>query len=125
MFRIAKKFAFSASHTLALPGAHKCSRLHGHNYIVELTLGSADLDEHGFIVDYGELSSLNDFLNERFDHKHLNDVMDVEPTAENIAKTVFEFARSKWPQTAGVRVSETPNTWAEYAPNNSTAVADK
>jgi len=63
MYTIAKRFAFSASHTIGgVPPEHPCARLHGHNYEVEVILQSASLDAIGFVRDYGELSDLKGFL---------------------------------------------------------------
>ena len=114
MYRIAKSFHFSASHTLSLPPPHPCSRLHGHNYVVEVVLETERLDLRGFVVDYGELKQLRDFVDSTYDHRHLNDVVPFEPTAENLAEEIFRFAKSRWPQTVRVRLSETPATWAEF-----------
>ena len=115
MYRISKQFHFSASHILhGLPEGHPCSRLHGHNYVVELVLESDTLDERGFMADYGDLSPFGHMLDDKLDHRHLNDVFPFNPTAENIACSLFEWAKSHWPQVAAVRVSETPKTWAEY-----------
>jgi len=117
MFTITKEFHFSASHQLkGLSDSHPCSRLHGHNYIVELVLCSDILNEVGFVVDYLELKPLKDMLDESFDHQHLNDVLDVQTSAENIAKYLYQWAKTRWPQLKAVRVSETPKTWAEYRP---------
>ena len=69
MYFIGKAFAFSASHVLALGDGHPCSRLHGHNYLVEIELGSSDLDGRGFVVDYGELGELKELLDSRYDHR--------------------------------------------------------
>jgi len=62
MYAIGKAFTFSASHRLTLEEAHPCSRLHGHNYIVEIELCSGDLDRRGFVVDYRDLSELKAHL---------------------------------------------------------------
>lgn len=114
MFEITKQFSFQASHQLiGLPEEHPCGRLHGHSYRVEIVLASERLDERGFIVDYGELKPLKEMLDLHFDHRHLNDFIE-QPTAENIARTLYEFAKLRWPQTIAVRVSETSKTWAEY-----------
>jgi len=115
MYRITKRFEFSASHELkGLDSGHPCSRLHGHNYIVEIELTSEVLDETGFVLDYGKLRDFGRFIDEMFDHRHLNDVMDYQSSAENIAKLLFDWAKERWPQVSAVRVSETPKTWAEY-----------
>lgn len=107
---ITKSFAFSASHTLAgLPEGHQCARLHGHNYTVTLEL-AGDLDAAGMVLDYGKLSEFGRWLDDTLDHRHLNDVMDSNPTAENLAR--FIATTLPWPQVTAVTVSETPRTTA-------------
>jgi len=115
MFTIIKEFHFSASHQLeGLPEWHQCSRLHGHNYVVQIILSANTLNQVGFVVDYNELKPLKDFLDEKFDHRHLNDVLDFQTSAENIAHYLYHWAKPCWPEVVAVRVSETPKTWAEY-----------
>jgi 6-pyruvoyltetrahydropterin/6-carboxytetrahydropterin synthase len=92
------------------------SRLHGHNYVVEVVLAAEQLDAVGFVVDYGELKPLKQVIDSELDHRHLNDVLPGATTAEAIARFLFDRARALWPQTVVVRVSETPTTWAEYRP---------
>lgn len=118
MFRITKKFDFSASHQLtSLPDNHPCARLHGHNYIVKVELMATDLDEHGFVVDYRDLSELKTYIDNTFDHHHLNDVLGHDKTtAEILAKHFYDFCKSRWDMVSAVMVSETPKTWAEYRP---------
>lgn len=120
MYTITKRFNFSASHRLDhLPPDHQCARLHGHNYSVEVVVRSPCLDDRGFCgVDYGELAPFKAYLDENLDHRHLNDVLPVRPTAENLARFLFGEARKLSPFVVAVRVSETPRTWAEYwSPN--------
>ena len=117
MYRISKEFHFSASHQLAhLPADHQCARLHGHNYVVVVELASDQLNSDGFVRDYHELAALKHYIDDDFDHRHLNDVLTVPSTAENMARHFFDWCRARWPETAAVRVSETPKTWAEYRP---------
>ena len=121
MYRITKQFSFSASHRLDhLPEDHPCFRLHGHNYVVEVVLESAELNGDGFVRDYGELDTLKQFIDERLDHRHLDDELPegVISSAENIARHIYEFAAARWPEVAAVRISETPRTWAEYRPDS-------
>lgn len=120
MYRITKQFSFSASHRLDhLPEDHPCFRLHGHNYVVEVVLESDGLDEDGFVRDYNELSPLEEYIDEKLDHRHLDDALPqgMISSAENIARHLYDFAASRWPEVAAVRVSETPKTWAEYRPD--------
>ncbi|GAA2396330.1 6-carboxytetrahydropterin synthase QueD [Mycolicibacterium llatzerense] len=121
--RICKDFEFSASHVIAgLPESHKCARLHGHSYRVRVAVSGA-VDEVGFIIDYGELAWIRELIDTRLDHRHLNDVLAVNPTAENIAVWLAEQVCS-WLQSRPERqrirgveigVSETPTTWAIYS----------
>lgn len=122
-FTIAKRFSFSASHVLtAVPADHKCRRLHGHNYEVEIVCAAEGLDERGMVVDYFDLDPVKRFIDDSVDHRHLNDVLDGEPTAERLAAWLFESLGRALPAPAGervvsVRVYETPTTWAEYRPS--------
>lgn len=118
MYRITKEFHFSASHQLlGLPADHQCARLHGHNYVVVVELASAKLNAHGFVRDYAELHDLKRHIDEVFDHRHLNAVLsDDMVTAEKLAKYFYDWCRQRFPETAAVKVSETPKTWAEYRP---------
>lgn len=121
-FTIAKRFSFAASHVLtAVPDDHKCRRLHGHNYEVEVICGAPDLDGRGMVVDYLDLDPVKRFIDRTVDHRHLNDVLDGEPTAERLAWWLYEALEAELPgDVAGrlmaVRVHETPRTWAEYRP---------
>ena len=115
MYIITKEFEFAASHQLSgLPEGHKCGRLHGHNYRVEVVLQSPTLDDVGFVRDYGELKLLKIYIDNFLDHRHLNDILPDNPTAENLARYLYEMCAGWWPETSQVRVSETPKVWASY-----------
>ena len=115
MYEIRKQFEFSASHQLNdLPAEHQCARLHGHNYIVEVVLGGTELDRTGFIVDYGKLHFVKEYIDAFLDHRHLNDVLDCNPTAENMARILYTKFKPQYEHLIAVRVSETPKTWAQY-----------
>ena len=86
-YSISKEFNFSASHQLhGLREGHPCGRVHGHNYIVKVTLTGSNLDEHGFLLDYNDLKPFGAWLDDSIDHRHLNDVLSFQPTAENMAQ---------------------------------------
>ncbi|MGB0720228.1 MAG: 6-carboxytetrahydropterin synthase QueD [Bdellovibrionales bacterium] len=118
MFIISKQYHFSASHILhGLAADHPCSRLHGHNYIVEVELRSETLNAAGFVRDYRELDALKRYIDDDIDHRHLNDVLgENNTTAELLAKHFYEWCKSRWPEVSAVRVQETPKTNAEYRP---------
>ncbi len=115
-YTISKRFEFCASHQLAgLPEDHQCARLHGHNYSVELELSRPEVDEVGFVVDYGDLAPFKDLLEAKLDHRHLNDVLTFNPTAELVARWLFARAfHDLGLPVSAVRVYETPKTMAEY-----------
>lgn len=117
-YRIWKSFSFSAAHQLTgLPPDHQCARMHGHNYAVEVELGSEDLNGIGFVRDFGELGSFKKWIDAFLDHRVLNDVIpEMNPTAENLAKYLYERVGVEFPEVCAVRVQETPTSIAEYRP---------
>jgi 6-pyruvoyltetrahydropterin/6-carboxytetrahydropterin synthase len=137
MYTISKTFSACCSHVLTkVPPGHPCGRLHGHNYEFELVLQAPSLDERGFVTDYRDLDLFKRWIDEKLDHRHLNDALpkaigaavyaeppyDFEPTAENLAKALFDHVADPEQGFAGgqylvaVRVRETPKTCAEYRP---------
>ncbi|MEV0680143.1 6-carboxytetrahydropterin synthase [Actinosynnema sp. NPDC050436] len=118
MLIISKEFHFSASHVLhELPEGHQCGRMHGHNYVVviELSAPPDQLTRAGFVRDFGELGAVKSWIDDEVDHRHLNDVLgELNPSAEHIARWIFDQWKEKFPELSAVKVSETPRTWAEY-----------
>jgi len=84
--------------------------------VVELALAADTLNETGFVVDYNELISFKSLIDDRLDHRHLNDVLEGATTAESIAKYLYDHAKKLWPEVVSVSVSETPKTNAIYRP---------
>ncbi len=117
---IGKSFTFEASHQLhGLPAGHKCSRLHGHSYTVTIELTADQLVPPGFVTDFAELAPFKDHLADTYDHRHLNNVLDREPTVEHLATHLFAWCVEQLePALAGVRivsmrVQEGFGGWAE------------
>jgi 6-pyruvoyltetrahydropterin/6-carboxytetrahydropterin synthase len=107
MYRIVKKLHFSYGHRL-LGYEGRCAHPHGHNAEVELELQGEKLDEVGMLMDFGEISGLlATFIEPVFK-------MDVNPTAENIARLIFLKARELGLPVEAVRLWETPRACAEY-----------
>jgi len=90
--------------------------MHGHNYRVTVHLKSETLDEYGFVKDYKSLKNVKQFIDETLDHHHLNDCMKEFPTAENIARFLYERFKPQIPELYAVEVSETPQTSCIYEP---------
>ncbi|WP_342375005.1 6-carboxytetrahydropterin synthase QueD [Myxococcus stipitatus] len=109
---ISKEFTFEAAHRLPnVPPGHKCSRVHGHSYRIEITV-RGPVDPHfGWIVDFSELNTAWQALHAQLDHRLLNDVEGLEnPTSELLAAWVYErlsFPNFPAARVVKLRVSET------------------
>ncbi len=131
MYRIAKLIDFCYGHRL-MDYEGKCAHPHGHNGLVEIELESEGLDRRGMVVDFGDVKqAVKRWIDENLDHRMilrrddplaawLRDsgepmfVLDVNPTAENIARLIHEKARVAGLPVRAVTVWETPNSWASY-----------
>jgi 6-pyruvoyltetrahydropterin/6-carboxytetrahydropterin synthase len=131
MFRVTKQIDFCYGHRL-LNYDGKCRHLHGHNGRVEVHIETEKLDGRGMVHDFGEMKeAIKNWIDETLDHRmllHKDDplvpvlkqrgeafyVMEENPTAENIAKLVFEHARSKGLPVVRVVLWETPTSSASY-----------
>lgn len=116
MYKISKEFHFSASHVLhGLEPDHPCGRMHGHNYTVKVELAGPTLNNVGFITDYNDLGPIKRFIDNKMDHRHLNDVFpSMQPSAELLARELFELFKPDFPNLSAVEVKETPKTVARY-----------
>lgn len=99
-----------------------CARLHGHTYVVEVTVSGAQLAENGLLIDFQELKgALRDVL-ASVDHAYLNEVPpfdSVSPTGENIAVWVSGEVSRRLPpsvRVSSVTVYESENAWVTYEP---------
>lgn len=119
VYVIRKEWTFDAAHHLdGLPADHKCRRVHGHTYTVEVVFTADQLSDIGFVTDYGDLAPVKAYIDAHLDHRDLNEVLDVPPTAENLAGHLARWCRTHVEphvpgQLAGVIVKETPVTAAE------------
>lgn len=82
MFKVSKRMEIAGSHKLELDYESKCQNLHGHNWIVTVYVKAYSLDHNGMVIDF---TTLKKKIHDKLDHKHLNDVVNCNPTAENIA----------------------------------------
>jgi 6-pyruvoyltetrahydropterin/6-carboxytetrahydropterin synthase len=83
---------FASAHTLTgYPGA--CSRMHGHNWKVEVEVISGTLDQTGMALDFKRIKQAANEVGNKLDHQYLNDIPpfnQLNPTAENIAAWFFQ-----------------------------------
>ena len=104
-----KMFQFEAAHHLPhLPETHKCRRLHGHSFKVEIVV-AGDCDPRlGWLMDYAEIAEAFKPLWEQLDHRYLNEVVGLDnPTSENIALWIWGRLKPDLPLLAEVAVAET------------------
>jgi 6-pyruvoyltetrahydropterin/6-carboxytetrahydropterin synthase len=131
MFRVTREISFCYGHRL-LNYDGKCRHLHGHNGRAVLTLEAPQLDRLGMVMDFSEIKRIiSTWIDETLDHRmllHRDDpalpflrqhgepvfVMDVNPTAENIAKVIFDQARAQGLPVVEVRLWETDTSCATY-----------
>ncbi len=114
--RITQAFTFEAAHFLPrVPETHRCRRMHGHSYRIELTLEGPVDDDSGFVADFFDIEAAFAPLLARLDHHCLNDIEGLDnPTAEHIAVWIWTRLKAQVPLLASVRVFETPMSYAEY-----------
>ena len=147
--QITRRLEFDAGHRIPNHNS-QCKHLHGHRYAIEITLSgkvitTEGVSEQGMVMDFSDVKRIAkervvdawdhaflvyrgdravlDFLNTLPDHKTV--VMDVVPTAENLAKVAFDLLDSAYRDTYGndlklerVRLFETPNNWADHSRPN-------
>lgn len=131
MFKVTKHIEFCYGHRL-LNYDGQCRHLHGHNGRVEVDLETATLDPRGMVVDFADIKrTIKSWIDETLDHRMLLNradplvpvlrqqhegfyLLDENPTAENIAKLIFDYARSQGLPVVEVRLWETPSSFASY-----------
>jgi len=114
--RIGKEYEFCAAHRLPkVDENHKCYRLHGHNYKVEVEYRGEIAPKDGFCgnLDFADVDDQVKPVIARLDHQYLNDIPGLEnPTAENIAAYLLREINSTRSLFFSVKVWETPKCWA-------------
>jgi 6-pyruvoyltetrahydropterin/6-carboxytetrahydropterin synthase len=135
MYRVTEIVDFCYGHRL-LRYKGKCAHLHGHNGRVEIELASSTLNEQSMVADFSDIGRIvREWIDQNLDHRmvlHREDplaallkkhdeplfLMDVDPTAEAIARVIFEYALSQGLKVSKVRLWETPGSVASYAPSS-------
>jgi 6-pyruvoyltetrahydropterin/6-carboxytetrahydropterin synthase len=113
---IFKEFSFEAAHRLPyVPADHKCARLHGHSYRVEVHVEGPVADSLGWVRDFAELSRAMKPLIERLDHYYLNDIEGLEnSTSEVLARWIWDRLLPALPDLSQVVVRETCTSGCVY-----------
>lgn len=132
MFSVTRELTFCYGHRL-LNYDGKCRFLHGHNGRAIITLSGDRLDDLGMVMDFSKLKRVvGGWIDDTLDHKmllHRDDpvleylqrqgepihVLDVNPTAENIARLIFDYTRGQGFPVVEVKLWETESCYATYA----------
>lgn len=111
-----KEFRFEAAHQLPnMPPGHKCARLHGHSFVLEVHL-EGEVDPHsGMLVDYGDIKHAFAPLHDQLDHRFLNEIEGLDnPTSENIVRWIWEHLKPSLPGLSALVLRETCTVGCSY-----------
>ena len=114
--RLTKTFRFEAAHVLpTFPDGHKCRRLHGHSFRIDVIV-EGDVDaQRGYLIDFGDIKHVVDPIVRRLDHYYLNDIAGLEnSTSENLSRWLWDQIKPSLPLLAGIVVHETCTSSCEY-----------
>lgn len=113
---LTKRFRFEAAHALpTFPEGHKCRRLHGHSFKVDIVVAGEVDERRGYLVDYGEIKEACRPLERQLDHHYLNEIAGLEnPTSEMLARWIWQRLAPALPQLYAVIVHETCTSRCEY-----------
>jgi 6-pyruvoyltetrahydropterin/6-carboxytetrahydropterin synthase len=104
-----KTFQFEAAHLLPhLPASHKCRRLHGHSFVVDVVVEGECDPKLGWLMDYADISAAFKPIHDQLDHYYLNEIAGLEnPTSENLAAWIWQRLKPKLPLLKEIVVAET------------------
>jgi len=113
---IFKTFTLEAAHRLPnVPAGHKCARLHGHSFRIDVHVGGEPGEQTGWILDFAELKAAFKPIFERLDHNYLNDVPGLEnPTSERLAMWIWQELKPALPALTRLVVHETCTSGCVY-----------
>ncbi|MHB8623056.1 MAG: 6-carboxytetrahydropterin synthase QueD [Sulfuricaulis sp.] len=113
---IYKLFTIEAAHQLPnVPEKHKCRRLHGHSFRVEIHVSGPVQENSGWIMDFAEITRAFQPLYDQLDHHYLNEIEGLEnPTSENLARWVWSRLKPSLPLLSHIVVRETCTAGCVY-----------
>ncbi len=114
--RLLKELRFEAAHRLPLvPEGHKCARLHGHSFKVEIAVEGPVNPKTGWLIDFGDLDAIWAPIHDQLDHHYLNEVEGLEnPTSEVLAIWLWNRLKPVLPELTRVILHETCDARCEY-----------
>jgi 6-pyruvoyltetrahydropterin/6-carboxytetrahydropterin synthase len=113
---LVRRMTFQAAHALPrVPPEHKCRRMHGHGYTVEIAVRGRVDPEKGWLVDFGELGAVLEPIRRELDHRVLNEIPGLEnPTAENLAVWIWQRLARRVPGLHRVSVFESETSGCHF-----------
>ena len=114
---LTKEFTFEAAHRLPMvPPDHKCARMHGHSFRVEVAVAGPVDERSGWLIDFGDITAIVEpLLKSELDHRALNDVPGLEnPTSENLCLWLWKRLSPHLPGLSAVTVHETCTARCTY-----------
>ena len=114
--RLSKTFHFEAAHDLpTFPADHKCRRLHGHSFRFDVVVEGEVDPAKGYLIDYGDIKKAAEPIVRQLDHYYLNEIEGLSnPTAENLARWIWEQLKPVLPLLSSIIVHETCTSGCEY-----------
>jgi 6-pyruvoyltetrahydropterin/6-carboxytetrahydropterin synthase len=114
IFRV---FTIEAAHRLPqVPAGHKCSRLHGHSFRIELHLNGPIDEQRGWVMDFADVRQAFQPIFDELDHHYLNEVPGLEnPTSEQLARWIWARSKPVLPLLSKVVVHETCTSGCSYS----------
>jgi 6-pyruvoyltetrahydropterin/6-carboxytetrahydropterin synthase len=112
-----KEFTFEAAHRLpGVPPDHRCARLHGHSYRVQIHVSGEVDPVSGMVMDFADIKdAFKPIVDEHLDHYYLNDVPGLEnPTSENLAAWIWQRLSLVLPKLSAIEVRETCTSGVIY-----------
>lgn len=114
---IFKVFTIEAAHRLPrVPEGHKCGRLHGHSFRIQVHVSGPVDPELGWVLDFADVKRAFEPLEEQLDHRYLNEIEGLEnPTSENLAGWIWRRLKPSLPELSKIVVEETCTAGCIYA----------
>jgi 6-pyruvoyltetrahydropterin/6-carboxytetrahydropterin synthase len=113
---IFKVFHIDAAHRLPnVPAGHKCARVHGHSFRIEVHIMGPVDSKLGWVIDFADMAKAFQPVHDQLDHKYLNDIGGLSnPTSENLAKWIWQRMHSALPQLSKIVVQESTESGCIY-----------
>jgi len=115
-FELQRTLRFEAAHYLpAVPEQHRCRKMHGHSYEIEIHVGGPLDTRLGWVIDFADIDEACEPLRQQLDHQLLNDLPGLEnPTCEMLARWIWQHLTAPIPGLVAVVVRETPQSACTY-----------